>query len=263
MAADLLATRATTAAKGRRLQLGLTDEIVVEAEMVLRSELSGGKAISRNKINELLANKLKGTKIDNLQAGHLMRNFGERGIICFGPREGKQPTFVLLEEWVPRKAEKPRTEALAELAKRYFTSHGPALLKDFVGWSMLTIRDARTGLEAAKKDLAETIVEGETYYYAPELVPALSSGTLLLPGFDEYMLGYKNREAILVKEHSSKVVPGGNGMFLATVVDDGQVIGLWKRRINKGGVAFDYVYFTDSRDAPTAAEARYRSFIQG
>ena len=259
---DLLAPRATAAAASRRVnQLGLTDEIVAEAEMVLRSELKGGKSIARGKVVELLAANVRGIKIDTQHTQHLMRNFGERGVICFGPHEGKQPTFVLLEEWVPRRETKPHSEALAELAKRYFTSHGPASLKDFVGWGKMTMIDARTGLEAAKKDLTEVSIEGETYYCAPNLVPAKPSSILLLPGFDEYLLGYKNRDAILLKEHAGKVVPGGNGMFLATVLEDGQVIGLWKRRILRNDVVFTYDYFVDGKGLTDQAEARYKSFM--
>lgn len=261
---DLLAPRATAAAASRRVrQLGLTDAIVAEAEAALRSELAGGKTIARNNVAELLAANVKGIRIDTQHTQHLMRNFGERGVICFGPREGKQPTFVLLDEWVPRRATKSRGEALAELARRYVVSHGPVTLKDFAGWGMMTMADARAGLEAAKDKMAEMIVGGETYYHTPELVPTKKSSTLLLPGFDEYLLGYKNREAMLLKEHSQRVVPGGNGMFLATVVRDGQVSGLWKKKINKSGVTFEYEYFTDASTIDTTApvEARYRDFL--
>jgi hypothetical protein len=71
------------------------------------------------------------------------------GLICFGTREGKQHTFVLLEEWVPKAKRLDRDEALAELARRYFTSHGPATLQDFTWWSGLLAADARRGVEAA------------------------------------------------------------------------------------------------------------------
>lgn len=260
---DLLAPRATAAAKSRRLNLlGLTDEIVAEAESVLRAELRGGRSIARNNVAKLLAANVKGIAIDNQHTQHLMRNFGERGVICFGPHEGKQPTFVLLDEWVPRPATKPRGEALAELARRYFVSHGPALLTDFAGWGMLTMSDAKAGLAATKDQLAEATIDGQTYYYDPALEPTPHTAPLLLlPGFDEYLLGYKNRDAIMQKEHFAKVVPGGNGMFLSTIVDDGQVVGLWKRRLNKTSVAFEYDYFADNSRDMSGAEARYRKFI--
>lgn len=261
---NLLAPRVTASVRNRRItQLGLTDEIVDEAERVMRAELKGGKSILRGDVVTLLADGVKGIAIDNQHTQHLMRNFGERGIICFGPRAGKQPTFVLLDDWVPEAADKPRPDALKELARRYFTSHGPATLKDFAGWGMLTMGDAKFGLEAAKSELREEIIDGAAYYLAPGLTAA-PSRTLLLPGFDEYLLGYKNRDAVLEKLHANKVVPGGNGMFLATIVVDGQVIGLWKRRINKSGIIFEYDYFIegDTTDT-TSAESRYESFMLG
>ncbi|MDB5183575.1 MAG: hypothetical protein JWO07_256 [Candidatus Saccharibacteria bacterium] len=261
---DLLAPRVTASVRGRRInQLGLTDEVVAEAEALMRAELKGGRSIERNQVVELLQS-VKGLSIDNQHTQHLMRNFGERGIICFGPHVGKQPTFVLLDEWIPKPADKPREERLAELAERYFVSHGPATLKDFAGWGMLKMSDARVGLEAAKKNLNEEVVDGKVYYYALGLKPVVQTETILLPGFDEYILGYKERETVLAMEHANKVVPGGNGMFLPTVIQDGQVVGLWKRKINKSGVVFEYNYFPGQKSLTTdVSETRYQSFVMG
>jgi hypothetical protein len=259
---NLLAPRVTASVRNRRInQLGLTDAVVAEAEQLMRDELKGGRSIARNHVVELLQG-VKGLKIDNQHTQHLMRNFGERAIICFGPHQGKQPTFVLLDEWVPKPTDKPREKALAELAERYFVSHGPATLKDFAGWGMLTMTDARAGLEAAKQHLQESEVDGIPHYYAPGLQPSSYPHSVLLPGFDESLLGYKQRESVLDMEHANKVVPGGNGMFLPTVVQHGHVIGLWKRRLNKSGVVFDYDYFPGSKATPTAiAETDYRAFV--
>jgi hypothetical protein len=263
---DLLAVRATAAARGRRInQLGLTDVIVDEAEQVLRHGLAGGKAMMRTEIVSLLKENVKGIKIDNQHTQHLMRHFGERGVICFGPHAGKQPTFVLLDEWVGKGARKPREEALAELAKRYFVSHGPATLKDFSGWGMLTMSDAKFGLAQAESELESAEINGTVYYFAPGLKPVSQPETLLLPGFDEYILGYKDRSAVLQEDHAQKVVPGGNGMFLPTVVRDGQVIGLWKRQIKKAGVDYTYSsFYTDDNSDISAvkSEQKYQTFIQ-
>lgn len=261
---NLLAPRVTASVRNRRVnQLGLTDAVVAEAEQLMRQELKGGRSIERNQVVELLQG-VKGLKIDNQHTQHLMRNFGERGIICFGPHAGKQPTFVLLDEWIPKPADKLQSEALSELAERYFVSHGPATLKDFAGWGMLKMSDARTGLEAAKNNLQQTVINEKTYYFAKGLQAAESTDAILLPGFDEYILGYKERETVLKMEHANKVVPGGNGMFLPTVVDNGQVVGLWKRKLNKSGVVFDYNYFPGEKDADTtAAEACYQAFVTG
>jgi hypothetical protein len=133
-----------------------------------------------------------------------------------------------MDEWLPPTPEKPREEALAELATRYFTSHGPASFRDFTGWANLTVRDAKLGLELAGSKLATQDITGITHWQSPSITPA-APATYLLPGFDEYMLGYKNRSAALALEHANKIVPGNNGMFLATLVIDGQIAGTWRR----------------------------------
>ncbi len=261
----LLAPRATQVAKSRRInQLGLTDAVVDEAEKALRAVLKGGKSIQRNHVASLLAAKVKGLKIDNQHTQHLMRNFGERGIICFGPHEGKQPTFVLLDEWVKPGPKKDRDEALKELALRYFTSHGPATLKDFAGWGFMTMRDAKNALELARLELQETVVSDTAYYRAPTLGPVDVSSAFLLPGFDEYLLGYKDRSAVLAPEHAGKIVPGGNGMFLPTLVRNGQVIGTWKRYVKRSGVSIDYLPFEVKRFDEglfMPAAERYQNFL--
>lgn len=260
---DLLAARATAAARSRRIdQLGLTDEVVKEAEEALRVELRGGKSIARKDVVTLLASKVKGVQITNQHTQHLMRNFGERGIICFGPHQGKQPTFVLLDEWVPRTEPKSREEALKELSERYFISHGPATLKDFSGWGMLTVSDAKRGLELAKSGLQTQEIDGTAYYMALDLQPAKKSETLLLPGFDEYLLGYKDRSATLLADHANKVVPGGNGMFLATIVKGGHVIGTWKKRpIKKLTIETSYFDSIDNDVDYRESLWRYEAFL--
>ncbi|MEP7204811.1 MAG: winged helix DNA-binding domain-containing protein [Candidatus Saccharibacteria bacterium] len=261
----LTAPRATAAARSRRINfLGLSDEIVAQAEQVLRRELKGGRSIVRNRITALLNQNIESFEVTNQHTQHLMRNFGERGIICFGPNEGKQPTFVLLDEWVGEHREITRPVALAALAKRYFISHGPATLRDFGGWAMLTVADAKLGLELAQAELDSAEINGHAYYFAPGLKALSHSETFLLPGFDEYLLGYKQRDAVLNPVHSQKVVPGGNGMFLPTIIKNGQVIGIWKRQIKKTRVDFNYSYFNPNNDRDmlgAQTEDHYRNFV--
>lgn len=265
----LLATtagRATAMAKSRRIQqLGLSDTIVEKAEAIVRSELAGGTIITRSDMTQLLKEKITAITISNQHVQHLMRNFGERGVICFGPHREKQPTFVLLDDWIgKRTVEKTREDALAELAKRYFTSHGPATLKDFSGWGMLTVADAKAGLAAVRADLRELVINDTVYYCAPDCALIAQPDTLLLPGFDEYVLGYKQRDAILQPEYMARVVPGNNGMFLATVVEDGIIVGTWKKTVKKDSISFTYNNFephTSPQLNTKRSEDRYRQFL--
>jgi len=144
----------------------------------------------------------------------------------------------------------PRDAALAELALRYFSSHGPATLDDFVGWAMITKGDARAGL-AAVQDQLECLEIGGVQHWHAGVDPA-ATGVQLLPGFDEYVLGYKNRSAFATADIMGAVVPGGNGMFKASVLVDGQIVGLWsvKRLARRQEVRVDWF---EGRRRPSAA----------
>jgi hypothetical protein len=136
--------------------------------------------------------------------------------------------WTLLEEWVAAPRTLDRDEALREFALRYMLGHGPATARDLAWWSSLTLTDARAGLAAAADQLDTLEVAGETYYMHPGLEPA-PRAVHLLPGFDEFVLGYTDRSAQLAPEHFLTIVPGGNGVFFPTIVVDGQVVGTWKR----------------------------------
>jgi hypothetical protein len=185
-------------------------------------------------------------------------------VLCFGPRDGKQPTFVLLEEWVPPARSLEREEALAEIAKRYFAGHGPATLQDFVWWTGLKVSDARAALALAASHLERA---GAGELWTGREIPAENGGSVvhLLPGFDEYLVGYRDRSAALAPDHAPKIVPWSNGMFLPTLVVQGRIAGTWKRTIQKQAVTvtvspFRLLKKTEARGLAAAAE-RYGRFL--
>ncbi len=166
---------------------------------------------------------------------HVLNRAGLRGQICFGVWRGKEETFTLLEEWLPPTKPMPRDQALAELALRYFRSHGPATLQDYVWWSSLTVAEARQGLEAIRSGLIEERVGNTTYWLAANtpMTKLPSPSVYLLAGFDEYLLGYTDRSAILSTVQNTKAILS-NGIFKPTVVVDGQIVGIWARKVHKG-----------------------------
>jgi len=218
----LTAARMLQSAAGRRRQLGITDDDYERAEAVARDRLGGG---ARAKRSELLAEfETAGVSTEGQRGVHILGQLAQLGILVLAARD----SWVLLDEWVTAPRRLDREEGLRELALRYFTSHGPATVKDFSWWSSLTLTDARAGLAAAREQLDELELEGLTYFLRPDLEPA-GRDVHLLPGFDEYLLGYADRSAPLAAEHANAVVPGGNGLFMPTVVVDGEVVGIWKR----------------------------------
>jgi Winged helix DNA-binding domain len=224
------------AADGLRLkQLELDKEILERCGNLFRDALAGGPPLTRSAMFALL--ERAGISPKGQRGYHLLWHLAQSGLICFGPKEGKEQTFVLLEEWVPNAPSKSREDSLSELAKRYFTSHGPATVQDFAGWTGLTLRDARAGLEAVQGQLISESRDQLEYWWADGVMNvSAASAVHLLPGFDEYILGYKDRRDVMTVEHAMRIVPGGNGVFLPMIVVDGQVVGKWKRTLKKNGV---------------------------
>lgn len=257
---ELLGPRASQSAAGRRRQLGLDEAAIAATRAAWESGLAGGRCLGRPELFALMESA--GVDSGDQRGPHLLRYFAEQGVLCFGPHEGRQPTYTLVEEWVPEARVLERDEALAELALRYFTSHGPASLTDFAGWSGLTKGDARKGLAAVEGELAHTEMDGVEYWHAE--LDSAPTGVQLLAGFDEYVLGYKDRSAFATPEILTAVVPGGNGVFKSSVVSDGQIVGLWtvKRFAQRQEVR---VAWFDTRPAPDLLEeavARYAGFTE-
>jgi hypothetical protein len=237
---ELFAPRLISTAITRDRHLGLSDKTITKSEKLFERALEGGKQLTRDDMYKVLE---KGGISTKSQLGyHLLYRAAWDGLICFGAHEGKQPTFVLLEEWIGKRAKLSRDQALAELASRYFTSHGPATIKDYLWWSGLKVSDARMGIEMASPKLVAEEIESKTYYMPKSKqtkggdYPAVH----LLPAFDEYLVGYSDRSAMLRNQNTQKMLRSGklvfvhsNGIFLPTIVADGEVVGTWKRTNEK------------------------------
>lgn len=258
------APRTLRAARGRMAQLELDEATIERCAALFREALMGGKRLTRPAMMALLADA--GIAPTGQRGYHILWQTAQAGVICLGPLEGRQQTFVLLDEWIPAARDLPREDAVAELAGRYFTSHGPATVHDFAWWTGLTLTEARAGLDAAKSRLAMD-KRGDTEYWlsaAAGSAAADAPRVHLLPGFDEYVLGYKDRGDVLAPEHASKIVPGNNGIFMPALVVDGQVVGTWTRTRTRTGLSLTLHPFAPliaPDDNVAAAAARYGAFI--
>jgi len=224
----LTSPRQTRVAAGRHRQLELDERDFAAARDLALQHLGGGRSLTRTDLLALWDSH--GVSTAGQRGAHLLVHLAQTGVIVFGPVAGKQHSFVLLDEWVTAPRRLDRKQSLAEWALRYFTSHGPATVRDFAWWASLTLTEAREGLALALPSLESLEVDGIAYFHVAGLEPA-KAATNLLPGFDEYMLGYQNRGAALDDEHAEAIVPGGNGMFMPTIVTNGHVTGLWKRTL--------------------------------
>jgi len=261
----LCASRVLDADRRRMAQLDLSVEVIVRCQDLFYDALSGGRRLTRAEMMTLMENA--GIRTHQQRGYHILWYCAQSGVICLGPMQSKQQTFVLLDEWAPDSRDLPREEALAELARRYFFGHGPATVQDFAWWSGMTVSDARMGLEMAKPDLMSETVEGKEYWMKDALPSPTSEGkssVYLLPGFDEYLLGYKDRRAVLAAEHAQKIIPGNSGMFLPMIVVGGQVVGIWKRSLKKKRVDVTLRPFTPLNhleDQAVEAAQSYADFV--
>lgn len=215
---DLTGVRAFSGVQRRWEFLGIDRDLVFRAGDVLRDALQDGP-LTRSAC--LAALNDAGIETDKA-AYHFLWHTSQRGITVIGPNEGGEQTFVLLDRWAPQ--QRTPEDPLALLARMYFQSHGPTTAKDFQGWTGLTLTAARQGIRAADLDS-----DGDLFFVDGPVDPLPEA--LLLPGFDEYLLGFKDRTAFMAPEHMNAVVPGGNGMFRATAVYRGRVIGTWLRKV--------------------------------
>lgn len=223
----LTGPRMLQAAAGPRRQLGLTPSDFERSEAILRGRLGGASQATRAEL--LAALESDGVSTAGQRGYHILGQLAQLGILVLTARD----SWALLHEWVPEPRRLERDEGLREFALRYFSAHGPATVRDFAWWSSLTLTDARAGLAAAREQLDALELDGTEYVMRPGLEPA-PRAVHLLPGFDEYLLGYTDRGAPLAGIHSTAIVPGGNGVFRPTVVVDGEVVAAWRReRVGK------------------------------
>ncbi|MDQ2774557.1 MAG: winged helix DNA-binding domain-containing protein [Acidobacteriota bacterium] len=262
---ELLGPRTIAKSARRFQQLELGEKVFSRTRKLFIRALEGNRQLTRAAMMGLLESA--GISTTQQRGYHILWRLAQEGLICFGARQGKQQTFALLEEWAPSSNSLEREVALGELARRYFFGHGPATLQDFVWWTGLTISEAKIGLSNVCLQLLQQVVDGVSFWMPqePQILNSARGAAYLLPGFDEYLLGYKDRSAVLEPRHSRKIVPGGNGMFLPTIVIEGRVVGTWKRVLKKHEAAITFVPFEPLRDAEQSAVAtaaqRYRRFL--
>jgi hypothetical protein len=242
---SLTSSRIVNAAKTRHAQLGLTRAVIDRAQAATMRALEGGARLTRGEMHDVF----RRVKIDpeNDRGYSLLWSFAQAGVVCFGPPAGATQTFVLVGDWIKKSRTLDREEALGELALRYFRSHGPATLHDFATWSSLTIADAKCGITVARARLAEIEVDEIAYFLALNVLDAdltKTDATFALPGFDEYLLGYRDRSGVITSERMKHIVPGKNGVFAPIIVSGGQVVGTWKRVIEKKSIVATASPFT-------------------
>lgn len=258
----LTAPRVKTLMASYDRKLELDAPLFARSHTVLTRALQGGTHLTRTELAEPLARAKISASGQRL--GHLMLRAELDAVICSGPRRGKQFTYALLEERAPPAKTLTRDEALVELTKRYFSSHGPATIRDFVWWSGLKVGDAKAGIDML--GLAQATVDGLTNWYVPSQVVARRPPTpfvSLLPNYDEYGIAYKDRGAMV--DPRLPRAPAGATELPHLLIVDGRWVGSWKRTITTRAAAIDVrprrKLTRDEQRALAAEAARYGKFL--
>jgi hypothetical protein len=258
----LLTPRVAGAASARWRQLGLDQTVMARSARVAERVLAGGKRLRRDAMYKLWNDA--GIATHDSRGLHILGHLARSALICFGPREGKQQTFTLVDEWLPPARQIERDVALGELARRYFTSHGPATVHDFSWWSGLTVTDARAGIDSVKSEFENETIDGRTLWFSPTYAPSATKAAFLLPAWDEYTVAYRDRTDILDPRYAAKVNAGG-GVLKPVIIIRGQVVGTWQRTIGKSGAVVRPKPFTRLTpaevDALESAASKYGRFL--
>lgn len=244
----LLAPRVQAANAARLARdYGLDAATLARAQRVVEQALATGAPVMRSALYAHM--EAAGIASANARGLQLLNWLAHESVICQGPRHGKQPTFVLLDAWVPAAPPLARDEALHRLALRYLQGHGPATVADLAWWSGLTQKDAQQALRSAASALEQETHDGIAWWWHRDAPAASRSRAVhLLPAFDEYLIGYRDRTPVLDVALTRRVI-GANGLVAATAIIEGRVAATWKRdAASEGGITLEPLRALDDDD---------------
>jgi hypothetical protein len=229
----LSADKIKASARSRDRDLEITETLYSRTNRLIEKALEGNRSLAREDVARML--EQANIRTNPARMTHFLMRAEVEGLVCSGPMQGKTHTYALLDERAAPTPALHRDEALARLAGIYFASRSPATLHDFAWWSGLSQTEAKTGLNAVRPELLAEQTNGSTYYHpahtsdGPQQAPPQAH---LLPAFDEYIIAYRDRAAVLPAENQAGVI-SSNGIFRPVILVDGRVAGLWKRTASK------------------------------
>jgi len=227
-------------------QQGLDQPIIKKSYNVLEKVLQGSNHLTRSELGSAFE-KAGIEKTDGIRLGYFLMSAELDGLICSGGRKGKQFTYALLEERAPKVKTLTREEALAELTRRYFATRGPATLHDFTWWSGLTMAEAKVGIESVKPQFVSEMINGKTYWFDPSVEPIKEKSPTahLLPNYDEYFVGFKDRSTIGEVAKQAGIKSDDPSFLAHVIVLDGQLVGGWRRTLKKDTVQIELMLITE------------------
>jgi hypothetical protein len=247
-------------------KVGLDERLFARSRSALERALQGGRHLTRTELASAL--RRAGIAADGMRLAYLMMHAELSAAVCSGARRGNQFTYALLEERAPQARTLRRDEALAEMTRRYVTSHGPATIRDYVWWSGLTVRDAKAGLASVEPALACEEVDGRTYWSvrSGSARAAPAPPACLLPNYDEFLIAYKDRGLVTDTSRPADGAPRGADAFVHHLLIDGRVAGSWRRTVMAGSMLVEVAPYRRLAGPVTralaAAAERHGRFVQ-
>lgn len=267
----LTAPRINAASAYYHRAAGLDDKVFRKSTDIIAKALTDGNCLTRTELQQVLE-KAK-IKAEGIRLSYIMMRAELDAVICSGPRLGKQFTYALLPERAPGAGKLHKQEALAALAKKYFATRGPATAGDYAVWSGLAMQDVKEGISLLGKQLEKQVINGKEFFCSSAgnslqyKLTAKHQSTFLMPDYDEYAIGYKDRTEIFGERKSTDNTKTSNLVFYHTLIVDGVAAGTWQKKMGKNKTAVEIKLTTALSKAKQQAVAKaikkYVSFIEG
>ena len=246
----------------KSINISFSESHFEEITRAMQELLAGGKSLPKRAIAEELASL--GFLLDDRLLTSLLVRSEIEGILCSGVMQGREATWALLSERVSTVCSLTPDEALKQLALKYFRSHSPASLEDFVWWAGLSKTRCKKALTLIANEVEEIKVEGEAMYLYHNTLdcPDYARKVLLLPPYDEYLIGYKSRWVALEKKHTAKA-HNNFGIFKPVILHEGRVVGNWKASIDKQGENLTIDFFAErSKIGKQSLQGAVNQFVE-
>jgi hypothetical protein len=249
-----------SAGASRDKDMEITENLYSKACNIISKILEGNNHLTRQELAQELTKA--GIAVNTSRMIHFMMRAEIEGIVCSGIDRGNKQTYALLDERVPPVRMLHREEALATLATKYFRSHSPASLQDFVWWSGLRVREAKQAIQLIR---AELEIDRDLFIHR-SCNRKFKPGNVLcfLPAFDEYLIGYKDRTSVVELKRQPEAF-SKNGIFNPVIVQNGKVVGVWQRTNSKDSTGIKYSFFDDGshdKELTETALDSYRAFCR-
>lgn len=225
----LFAPKAKVTLKGwmhtNKIAIDEKEELAIR-DILIETSLEYGN-VTKNEFEHALQER--GIMMDDHRLRYHLILAEYSGTLCSGNLTSKEASYSLVEEKIGEDSSNmERDDMLKLLAKKYFQSHAPATFEDYVWWTGLSASDCRRGMQLLGEELRQESWKGYNFYLLDGCrTRGFRKGkALLLPPYDEYLIGYKTRELALASHHMPHAHTN-NGIFFPVIAEDGIICGNW------------------------------------